>query len=189
MSEPLYLEFEKPLVELERKISDMQGFSFGENIKIDGEIKSLQKKLEKLREEIYGNLTRWQKVQLSRHPKRPYTLDYIEHMTTEFIELHGDRGYADDKAVIGGFARIDGRPVVILGQQKGRDTKQKLYRNFGMMHPEGYRKARRLIYLAEKFNMPVVILIDTPGAYPGISVCAVESVSNSSPWEREAKPS
>jgi acetyl-CoA carboxylase carboxyl transferase subunit alpha len=167
MAEGSYLEFEKPIAELEKKISDMKDFSAG-NIELSSEIASLQQKLERLREEIYSNLDRWQRVQISRHPRRPYTLDYITHMTTEFVELHGDRGFADDKAMIGGFARIDGEPVLIIGQQKGRDTKQKLYRNFGMAHPEGYRKARRLFYLAQKFNVPIVVLIDTPGAFPGI---------------------
>jgi acetyl-CoA carboxylase carboxyl transferase subunit alpha len=164
----LYLEFERPIVELEKKISDMKDFSVGENIELDSEIASLQKKLDRLREETYSNLTRWQQVQLSRHPKRPHTLDYVRLITTDFIELHGDRGFADDKALVGGFARIDGQPVLIVGQQKGRDTKTKLMRNFGMAHPEGYRKARRLFYLAEKFDVPIVIFIDTPGAYPGI---------------------
>lgn len=167
MADGSYLEFEKPIAELEKKISDMKDFSAG-NIELSSEIASLQQKLERLREEIYSNLDRWQRVQISRHPRRPYTLDYITHMTTDFVELHGDRGFADDKAMIGGWARIDGQPVMILGQQKGRDTKQKLYRNFGMAHPEGYRKARRFFYLAQKFNVPIVILIDTPGAFPGI---------------------
>ncbi len=168
MSDGPVLEFERPIVELEKKISDMKDFSVGENIEFDGEIVSLQKKLERLREEIYSNLTRWQKVQLSRHPKRPYTLDYVRMMMTDFVELHGDRGYADDPAMVGGFAHLDGKPVMVVGQQKGRDTKQKLYRNFGMAHPEGYRKALRLFRLAEKFEAPIVILIDTPGAFPGI---------------------
>ncbi len=168
MEERQILDFEKPIYELEKKISDMMDFAAGANIELGGEIKSLQQKVEKMRKEIFSNLTRWQKVQLARHPRRPYTLDYINLMTTEFVELHGDRYFADDKAVIGGFAKIDGRSILILGQQKGRDTKQKLYRNFGMLHPEGYRKALRLLKLAEKFNRPVVILIDTPGAYPGI---------------------
>lgn len=167
MADGSYLDFEKPIAELEKKISDMKDFSAG-NIELSSEIASLQQKLERLREEIYSNLDRWQRVQISRHPRRPYTLDYITHMTTEFIELHGDRGFADDKAMVGGWARIDGQPVMIVGQQKGRDTKQKLYRNFGMAHPEGYRKARRLFFLAQKFNVPIVILIDTPGAFPGI---------------------
>ncbi|UCC43874.1 MAG: acetyl-CoA carboxylase carboxyltransferase subunit alpha [Candidatus Zixiibacteriota bacterium] len=168
MADQLYLEFERPLVELEKRISDMKDFSVGEDLKLDSEIVSLEKKLHRLRDEIYGNLTRWQRVQLSRHPRRPYTLDYIKGMSTDFIELHGDRYFADDKAVVGGFARIDGDPVMFVGQQKGRDTKQKLYRNFGMAHPEGYRKAQRLFRLAEKFDVPIVILIDTPGAFPGI---------------------
>ncbi len=168
MHNGIQLDFERPIIELEKKISDMKDFSMGENIELQHEIESLQKKLDRLRDEIYSNLTRWQKVQLSRHPRRPYTLDYIKLISTDFIELHGDRYFADDKAVVGGFGRIDGRPVMFVGQQKGRDTKQKLERNFGMAHPEGYRKARRLFYLAEKFNIPIVILIDTPGAYPGI---------------------
>ncbi len=168
LGEGSYLEFERPLVELEKKISDMRDFSAGENIQLTSEIASLQEKLERLREEIYSNLSRWQQVQISRHPKRPYTLDYINLIMTDFIELHGDRGFADDKAIVGGFARIDEQPVMVVGQQKGRDTKQKLFRNFGMAHPEGYRKARRLFYLAEKFNVPILILIDTPGAFPGI---------------------
>jgi acetyl-CoA carboxylase carboxyl transferase subunit alpha len=168
MADRPYLEFERPIIEMEKKISDMRDFSVGENIEMAGEIASFEKKLERLREEIYTNLSRWQKVQLARHPKRPYTLDYIRLMTTDFIELHGDRGFADDHALVGGFAMLEGRPIMIVGQQKGRDTKEKLRRNFGMMHPEGYRKALRLFRLAEKFGVPIVILIDTPGAYPGI---------------------
>ncbi|RME31582.1 MAG: acetyl-CoA carboxylase carboxyltransferase subunit alpha, partial [Candidatus Zixiibacteriota bacterium] len=168
MSNGNYLEFERPIAELEKKISDMRDFSVGEGIEMTGEIAVLEKKLIKLRHDIYANLSRWQQVQLSRHPKRPYTLDYINRMMTDFIETHGDRGFADDKAVVTGFARIDGQPVVVVGQQKGRDTKQKLLRNFGMMHPEGYRKARRMFLLADKFRLPIVVLIDTPGAYPGI---------------------
>ncbi|MBD3403114.1 acetyl-CoA carboxylase carboxyltransferase subunit alpha [candidate division GN15 bacterium] len=163
-----YLEFERPIMEMEKKISDMKDFSIGENIELDGEIAQLEKKLEKLREEIYSNLTRWQRVQISRHPKRPYTLDYVKMMCTDFVELHGDRGYAEDPAMVGGFAMLEGRKVMVVGQQKGRDTKAKLHRNFGMAHPEGYRKARRMFYLAEKFDVPIVILIDTPGAFPGI---------------------
>ncbi len=163
-----FLEFERPLVELEKKISDMKDFSVGESIELNGEIASLEKKLARLRGDIYSKLTRWQRVQLSRHPKRPYTLDYIEMITTDFVELHGDRYFADDRAMVGGFARIDGAPVMIIGQQKGRDTKEKLARNFGMAHPEGYRKALRLFRLAEKFEIPIVVLVDTPGAFPGI---------------------
>jgi len=168
MHSGIQLDFERPIIELEKKISDMKDFSVGENIELQNEIKSLEKKLERLRKEVYSNLTSWQKVQLSRHPRRPYTLDYIRLMSTDFIELHGDRYFADDKAVVGGFGRLDGKPVMFVGQQKGRDTKQKLERNFGMAHPEGYRKARRLFYLAEKFNVPIVVLVDTPGAFPGI---------------------
>ncbi len=168
MSDRHYLEFEKPIVELGKKISDMKDFAVGENLELSTEIVSMEKKLIKMRKEIYDNLSRWQKVQLSRHPQRPYTLDYIKHITTNFIELHGDRYFADDKAAVAGFAFIDDQPVMIVGQQKGRNTKEKLYRNFGMMHPEGYRKGLRLFDLAEKFNVPIVIFIDTPGAYPGI---------------------
>lgn len=168
MAEGPYLEFERPILELEKKISDMKDFSAGENIDFSGEIASLEKKLERLRIDIYTNLSRWQRVQLSRHPKRPYTLDYINLISTDFIELHGDRHFADDKAVVGGLATIENRRVLIVGQQKGRDTKQKLIRNFGMAHPEGYRKALRLFQMADKFGLPIVILIDTPGAFPGI---------------------
>ncbi len=163
-----YLEFEKPIIELEKKISDMRDFSVGENVELSGEIESLEKKLQKLRKDVYSNLSRWQQVQIARHPKRPYTLDYIREMTTDFVELHGDRGFADDLAVVGGFAYLDDQPVMIIGQQKGRNTKENLRRNFGMMHPEGYRKALRLFRLAEKFEVPIMVLIDTPGAYPGI---------------------
>lgn len=163
-----HLDFERPIVELEKKISDMKDFSVGENIELDGEIKALQKKLARLQTDIYSNLTRWQRVQLSRHPRRPHTLDYIKLMTTDFIEIHGDRTFGDDQALLGGFARIDNEPFMLIGQQKGRDTKEKLKRNFGMAHPEGYRKARRLFYMAEKFGLPLLILIDTPGAFPGI---------------------
>jgi acetyl-CoA carboxylase carboxyl transferase subunit alpha len=168
MTDRPYLDFEQPIAELERKISDMKDFSVGENVELSGEIASLQKKLERLRQDVYSNLTRWQKVQLARHPKRPYTLDYIKYMCTGFVELHGDRSFADDKAVVGGFAYLDEQPVMIVGQQKGRDTKDKLRRNFGMAHPEGYRKALRLFRLAEKCAVPIVVLIDTPGAFPGI---------------------
>ena len=168
MADRPYLEFERPLVELEKRISDMRDFSVGENIQIDGEIVSLEKKLSRLRQDIYSGLSRWQRVQLSRHPKRPFTLDYIARITTDFVELHGDRFFADDKAMVGGFAFIDDQPVMIVGHQKGRDTKEKLQRNFGMAHPEGYRKALRLFQLAEKFDIPIVVLVDTPGAFPGI---------------------
>jgi acetyl-CoA carboxylase carboxyl transferase subunit alpha len=168
MDERPHLDFERPIIELEKKISDMKDFSVGEEIELSGEIASMEKKLTRLRQEIYSGLTRWQKVQLSRHPKRPYTLDYIQMISRDFVELHGDRCYADDKALVGGFAYIDDQPVMFVGQQKGRDTKEKLYRNFGMAHPEGYRKALRLFSMAEKFSIPIVILVDTPGAFPGI---------------------
>ncbi|RKX22772.1 MAG: acetyl-CoA carboxylase carboxyl transferase subunit alpha [Candidatus Zixiibacteriota bacterium] len=168
MDERQILDFEKPIIELEKKISDMKDFATGANLELDSEISSMQAKVDKMRDEIFSNLTRWQKVLLARHPRRPYTLDYIDLMTTDFVELHGDRCFSDDKALVGGFAKLDGKPVLIVGQQKGRDTKQKLFRNFGMMHPDGYRKALRLFKLSEKFNKPIVILIDTPGAYPGI---------------------
>ena len=163
-----YLDFEKPILELQKKISDMEEFSRIENIELDGEITSLHKKLKKLQGNIFSNLTRWQKVQLARHPKRPYTLDYIKMLTTDFVELHGDRCFGDDKALVGGFAKLDNRPILVLGQQKGRDTKSKLYRNFGMANPEGYRKALRLMKMADKFRRAILILIDTPGAFPGI---------------------
>ncbi len=168
MADGTFLDFEKPIVELEKKISDMRDFAIGENIELTSEISSLEDKLAKLRNEIFAKLSRWQRVQLARHPRRPYTLDYIKMMTTNFIELHGDRRFADDNALVGGLARIDNQPVMILGQQKGRDTKQKIFRNFGMANPEGYRKAERFFRLAEKFHLPVVCLIDTPGAFPGI---------------------
>lgn len=146
----------------------MKDFSVGESVELSGEIASLEKKLEKLRGEVYSKLSRWQKVQIARHPKRPYALDYIKLITTDFLELHGDRGFGDDKAIVGGFAKLDEQPVIVMGQQKGRDTKDKLIRNFGMMHPEGYRKALRMFTLAEKFRLPILIFVDTPGAYPGI---------------------
>lgn len=160
------LDFEKPIVELESRIEEMRKYS--DSLDIGEEIKSLEEKASQLRKTIYSGLTRWQKVQLARHPDRPYTLDYIAYMTTEFIELHGDRNFRDDKAIVGGFARIDDEAVMILGHQKGRDTKSNLYRNFGMPNPEGYRKALRLMKLAAKFNRPVICMLDTPGAYPGL---------------------
>lgn len=160
------LDFEKPILELEQKIQEMKKLS--ETLDIKEEIKSLEEKISQLQESIYSNLSAWQIVQIARHPERPYTLDYIEKMTTDFIELHGDRCFRDDKAVVGGFAKLNGETVMVIGQQKGRDTKSNLYRNFGMMNPEGYRKALRLMKLAEKFNKPVITFLDTPGAYPGI---------------------
>lgn len=160
------LDFEKPIVELEEKLEQMRALS--DNLNIDSEIQRIESKVKELKETIYKDLTRWQRVQLARHPERPYTLDYIYLMTQDFIELHGDRYFKDDKAVVGGFAKIDDYKVMIIGQQKGRDTKSNLYRNFGMMNPEGYRKALRLMKLAEKFTVPVITMLDTPGAYPGL---------------------
>ncbi|MCC6964187.1 MAG: acetyl-CoA carboxylase carboxyltransferase subunit alpha [candidate division Zixibacteria bacterium] len=163
-----YLEFEKPIVELEKKIREMKEFSSDGGLELSSEIVALERKLEKLQTEIFSKLTRWQRVQLARHPKRPYSLDYIQLIFTDWVELHGDRGYADDKAVVCGFAKLDNEKVLIVGQQKGRDTKQKLERNFGMMHPEGYRKALRLMKTAARFGRPIIIFIDTPGAFPGV---------------------
>jgi acetyl-CoA carboxylase carboxyl transferase subunit alpha len=160
------LDFEKPIIELDNKIEEMR--KYADSLDIDDEIKDLEKKVHDLRVSIYANLTRWQKVQLARHPDRPYTLDYVSMMTTDFVEMHGDRGFRDDKAVVGGFAFLRDEPVMIIGTQKGRDTKSNLYRNFGMPNPEGYRKALRLMKLAAKFRRPVITLLDTPGAYPGI---------------------
>ncbi|MFC1563940.1 acetyl-CoA carboxylase carboxyltransferase subunit alpha [candidate division KSB1 bacterium] len=161
------LEFEKPIIELEKKIEEMRDYSLTESVDLSEEINKLEKKCENLKQEVYSKLNRWQKVQLARHPERPYTLDYIKRITDSFTELHGDRYYGDDKAVVGGMAKIEGKSVMIIGQQKGRGTKNNLFRNFGMPNPEGYRKALRLMKLAAKFGIPIVTLIDTPGAFPG----------------------
>lgn len=163
-----YLEFEKPVIELESRIRDMREFASGENVELSREIELLEKKLDRLKRETFSSLTRWQRVQLARHPLRPYVLDYIEKMTTGFMSLHGDRAYGDDQALVGGPAILGDRPVMVIGQQKGRTTKEKLANNFGMCHPEGYRKALRLMQMADQAGRPIVILIDTPGAYPGI---------------------
>lgn len=162
----MVLEFEKPLVELEQKIEEMRKMS--DSLDISAEINKLEGKINELRKNIFDNLTPWQIVQLARHPERPYSLDYIYLMTENFVEMHGDRQFRDDKAVVGGFATIGDYSAMIIGQQKGRDTKSNLYRNFGMMSPDGYRKALRLMKLAEKFDKPVITLLDTPGAFPGI---------------------
>lgn len=162
-----YLEFEQPIADLEKKIEELQELSVGDGV-LKPEIERLRKKADQLRESIFTNLTRWQRVQLARHPERPYTLDYIERITEDFIELHGDRYYGDDKAIISGLGKIDGHSVLIIGHQKGRDTKSRQYRNFGMANPEGYRKAYRLMKMAEKFGIPVITLLDTPGAFPGL---------------------
>ena len=166
--EKYVLEFERPLIELEKRIQEMRDFSLNEDIEVNEEIAKLEEKAQKVSRDIYSKLTRWQRVQLARHPQRPYTLDYIERITNYFIELHGDRAYGDDPAIVAGLAEIEDEPVVIIGHQKGRTTKEKLYRNFGSPHPEGYRKALRLMKLGAKFKRPIICLIDTPGAYPGI---------------------
>ncbi|MDZ7765254.1 MAG: acetyl-CoA carboxylase carboxyl transferase subunit alpha [Melioribacteraceae bacterium] len=160
------LDFEKPIIELENKINEMRQYEGDLDIK--EEVEKLEEKVVSLKKNIFQNLTRWQRVQLARHPERPYTLDYINFITTDFVELHGDRHFGDDKAIVSGFAKIDGHKVMIIGHQKGRDTKSNVYRNFGMPNPEGYRKALRLMKLAEKFNVPVITLLDTPGAFPGL---------------------
>ena len=162
------LDFEKPIIELEKKLNQMKDIAAKSGKSLDKEALSLEEKINELKKEIFANLTRWQKVQLSRHPNRPYFLDYVYKITNEFIEIHGDRLAKDDKAMVGGIAEIDGKSVVLIGQQKGRTTKERQFRNFGMSNPDGYRKALRLMKMAEKFNMPVVCLIDTPGAYPGL---------------------
>ncbi len=160
------LDFEKPILELEQKIEEMRRYA--DNPDIAQEIVKIEKRVNQLQQSVFQGLTRWQKVQLARHPDRPYTLDYISLMMKDFLEMHGDRAYRDDKAVVGGFARLEDRPVLVIGHQKGRDTKSNLYRNFGMPNPEGYRKALRLMKLAEKFKRPVITLLDTPGAFPGL---------------------
>jgi acetyl-CoA carboxylase carboxyl transferase subunit alpha len=163
-----FLDFEKPLEELETKIEELKRISDGKEIDIASEIKRLEKKAKELRSEIFSSLTPWQKTLIARHPERPYTLDYINLIVEDFIEFHGDRRFADDPAVVGGIGKISGIPMVIIGHQKGRGTKERIYRNFGQPNPEGYRKALRLMKLAERFKKPVVTFIDTPGAYPGI---------------------
>jgi acetyl-CoA carboxylase carboxyl transferase subunit alpha len=164
----MILDFEKPIVELEKKIQEMEDYANGSGLDLSEDIKRLSKKAATLQKEIYSKLTPWQRVQLARHPDRPYTLDYIKHIFTDFLELHGDRFFADDPAIISGLAMLDDQRVAIIGHQKGRDVKENLYRNFGMAHPEGYRKAIRVMKLAAKFNIPIISLLDTPGAYPGI---------------------
>lgn len=162
------LDFEKPIIELEAKIEELKNFGAGKKVDLGPEIKKLEQKLEQMRADIYANLTDWQRVQIARHPARPYTLDYIGMLTSDFLELHGDRLFADDLALVGGIARINGNRIMIMGHQKGRDVKENIRRNFGCAHPEGYRKALRLMQLAAKFKLPIVTLIDTPGAYPGL---------------------
>lgn len=163
-----YLDFEQPIADLESKIRELEEISTVSDGVLSKEVDSLKEKVDELRASIFQNLTRWQRVQLARHPDRPYTLDYIERIADDFLELHGDRYHSDDKAIVGGLGKIDGQSVMIIGHQKGRDTTSRTYRNFGMANPEGYRKAFRLMKLAEKFNIPIVTLLDTPGAFPGL---------------------
>lgn len=164
----MYLDFEKPIQDLEGKLAEMKQIADDSDVDVSQEVKSLEEKIKTLKKDIYSNLSRWQKVQLSRHPDRPYTLDYIENICDQFIELHGDRVVKDDKAIVGGFAEIDGKSFMIIGHQKGKNTKMRQVRNFGMANPDGYRKALRLMRVAEKFNKPIITLIDTPGAYCGL---------------------
>jgi acetyl-CoA carboxylase carboxyl transferase subunit alpha len=169
MARPAYvIEFERPLIALESKIAELKQLSGGAAVDFTEEIVKLEKKAKKLQAEIFNDLTPWQIVQLARHPNRPYFLDYLGLLFTDFFEIEGDRRFAADHAIVGGFAKLDGEPVVVIGQQKGRNTKENMFRNFGMVRPEGYRKARRLFDLAERFRKPVITFIDTPGAYPGI---------------------
>jgi acetyl-CoA carboxylase carboxyl transferase subunit alpha len=165
---PDFLDFEQPIAELEAKIEELRFLTDDSDININDEVSKLQAKCKTLTESIFSKLTPWQVSQLARHPRRPYTLDYIEKLFTDFEELHGDRAFADDPAIVGGIARFNGKPVMVIGQQKGRDTKEKIRRNFGMPRPEGYRKAMRLMHMAERFEIPIMTFIDTPGAYPGI---------------------
>lgn len=164
----MLLEFEKPIAELESKLADMKKLASDSNVDVSKTVEQLEGKIKALKKETFENLTRWQRVQLSRHPERPYTFDYIYEITDDFVELHGDRAVKDDKAMVGGLGSIDGQSVMFIGQQKGRNTKQRQVRNFGMANPDGYRKALRLMKMAEKFNKPIVTLIDTPGAFPGL---------------------
>jgi len=162
-----YLDFEQPIADLETKIGELREYST-DNVDFSSEIKKLEKKAEKLKKEVYSNLTRWQRTQLARHAKRPYSLDYIDRIFTDWSEVHGDRNYRDDPALVCGFARIDGKPCCVIGHQKGRNTKEKVHRNFGMPNPEGYRKALRVMQLADQFGLPIFTFVDTPGAFPGI---------------------
>lgn len=162
-----HLDFEKPLVELEQKIRELREFST-DNVDFSSDITKLEKKSSKLRDEIFAKLSRWQRTQLARHPNRPYTLDFVENIFTDWFEVHGDRNFRDDPALVCGFARLDGEPCAVIGHQKGRDTKEKVYRNFGMPNPEGYRKALRVMQMAEQFGLPIFTFVDTPGAFPGI---------------------
>ncbi|MEZ5590489.1 MAG: acetyl-CoA carboxylase carboxyl transferase subunit alpha [Gammaproteobacteria bacterium] len=163
-----YLEFEKPIAELEAKLAELRKLSLDAELNISEEMEQLEEKSKSLTESIFSSLSSWQIAQLARHPERPYTLDYIERICTDFQELHGDRAYADDPAIVSGLARLDDRPIMVIGHQKGRDTRERQRRNFGMPRPEGYRKALRMMRMAERFSLPILTFIDTPGAYPGI---------------------
>ncbi|MBK1692331.1 acetyl-CoA carboxylase carboxyl transferase subunit alpha, partial [Ectothiorhodospira mobilis] len=165
---PDFLDFEQPIAELEAKIEELRRVSDDAEVNIQDEINRLEAKCKSLTESIFSKLSAWQVAQLARHPRRPYTLDYVEHMLTDFEELHGDRAFADDPAIVGGVGRLAGKPVMVIGHQKGRDTREKIHRNFGMPRPEGYRKALRLMQTAERFGLPIITFIDTPGAYPGV---------------------
>ncbi|MGK2944302.1 MAG: acetyl-CoA carboxylase carboxyl transferase subunit alpha [Desulfuromonadales bacterium] len=167
MQMQFYLDFEKPLVELDQKIRELRDYST-DSVDFSSDIRKLEKKSDRLRDDIFSNLTRWQRTQLARHQSRPHTLDYIQHIFTDWFEVHGDRNYRDDPALVCGFARLDGEPCAVIGHQKGRDTKEKVYRNFGMPNPEGYRKALRIMQMAEQFGLPIFTFVDTPGAFPGI---------------------
>ena len=163
------LEFEKPIAQLEKMLIELNGHSGKHNIDLDSEVDHLKQKIENTKQEVYNNLTPWHRVQIVRHPKRPFTLDYLNLITSDFVELHGDRLFMDDRALVGGFATIENQRMLVIGHQKGRDTKENVLRNFGCAHPEGYRKALRLMKMADKFNIPIICFIDTPGAYPGVT--------------------
>ena len=165
----IVLEFEKPIAELEAKLAEWESLSSSNNMSVDDELNALKRKIEETKKNIYSSLTPWQRVQLARHPNRPYTLDYIERIFTDFLEFHGDRRYVDDPAIVGGFAKLDGKSVMVIGTQKGRNTKENVFRNFGCPHPEGYRKALRLMKMADLAGVPVITFIDTPGAFPGVA--------------------
>ena len=165
----IVLEFEKPIAELEAKLAEWESLSSSNNMSVDDELNALKRKIEETKKNIYSSLTPWQRVQLARHPNRPYTLDYLVRIFTDFLEFHGDRRYADDPAIVGGFAKLDGKSVMVIGTQKGRNTKENVFRNFGCPHPEGYRKALRLMKMADLAGVPVITFIDTPGAFPGVA--------------------
>ena len=167
MASPFYLEFEKPIVELEKKIDELNSLA-RDGLDIGADVAKLEGHVEQMREDIFANLSRWQTAQIARHINRPFTLDYLNLIFTDFVELHGDRNFGDDHAIVGGLARLDSEPVMVIGHQKGRDTKEKVFRNFGMPNPEGYRKALRLMLMAEQFKLPIITFVDTPGAFPGI---------------------